>query len=243
MIGNIMISLIFILIGIEEIINGADSGSRFYYIDNIVIRVLGFCFIVLSIGLLLRKEIARRGIVIICLISLLEAIVTYNYSYPLLETIMTFIIFTVILAAPLLFFLNPKVKLYFTSSKNELSSSYDYNSMNYKHSGVGIASFIIATINILSTIYVIIELAGSGDYIEGAAQPLISLLIIFVLVSCIIGLPLGIAGLFSKNTKKSFSIWGIVINGLFVVFLVLVVLIAFLNYDQINDIINESFQL
>jgi hypothetical protein len=243
MIGNIIISLLFILIGIEEITNGADPGSRFYYIDNIIVRVLGLCFIILSIGLLLRKEFARKGIVVVCLVSMLEALATYDYSNPLLDIIMTFIIFALILLAPLIFFLNPKVKLYFSSSKDELNSNYNYNNLNYKHSGVGTASFIIAVINILSTILVSVQLATSKNYIESAGQPIIGLLIVFVLVSCIIGLPLGIAGLFSRNTKKSLSIWGTIINGLFVIFLILVVLVASLNYQEINDIINESFQL
>lgn len=85
-----------------------------------------------------------------------------------------------------------------------------------KHSGLGIASFIISIISgvilwgciITSTIVEVTTIGGMSDIVAG----LLGLLIIFGGFLCVIGIGLGISGVIQKNRKKVFSILGIILN-------------------------------
>ncbi len=99
-----------------------------------------------------------------------------------------------------------------------------------KHSGLGIASFVMAMINIaLFFIMIILFIATSGDLISmveqsggqvnadeiiGKAPSLMitGLFFIFILIVSLIGGILGIVGLFQKNRKKLFAVLGTVFN-------------------------------
>jgi hypothetical protein len=137
---------------------------------------------------------------------------------------------------------NPKVRNYFNASKEELKAINEDETANYRHSGVGMASFVIAIINIISIILIAILVIRGELYFGAAGQIITGILSVFIVFSGLIGLPLGIAGLFSRKTKKTLSIWGTIINSIFVLFFILVVITLVLNYDQINDIINKTFE-
>ncbi|RIX52413.1 hypothetical protein D3P08_13125 [Paenibacillus nanensis] len=108
-----------------------------------------------------------------------------------------------------------------------------------KHSGLGIASFVLAIVSILALIIGIIMsvaaaanymnvspsdieseiLAGSGE--EFAAFVGAGLLMMLSIGLSIIGLVLGIIGLVIKNRKKIFGIIGVILNALLILGLVL----------------------
>jgi hypothetical protein len=86
--------------------------------------------------------------------------------------------------------------------------------MEPKHSGLGIASFIISIIvGILIFLLVVIagimETTTSGGINENSAGALILGATIFALIALdVVGLGLGIAGCSQKNKKKIFAILG-----------------------------------
>jgi len=102
-----------------------------------------------------------------------------------------------------------------------------------RHSGIGIASFIIS---LVIFVFFILLFAGAG-FIGVAASGQISetspvimmigLLAIIGLVVCLIGIGLGIGGFFQKNRKRIFSILGLSFNAL--VFFGVVILIIIGN--------------
>ena len=90
------------------------------------------------------------------------------------------------------------------------------NQVRLKHSGLGIASFIIALLQGLLT-YMVILIAG----VLAAAGPqrdnevgfmIVGLLIITGIFTHCVGAGLGIAGLVQKNRKKVFAVLGLILN-------------------------------
>ena len=91
------------------------------------------------------------------------------------------------------------------------------------HSGLGIASFIIAASTVFFLILILVGAAvlessspGGLDE-ESPAVILIGLLVFAVILANLTGLALGIAGCCQKQRKKVFSILGTVINGVLLV--------------------------
>lgn len=101
-----------------------------------------------------------------------------------------------------------------------------------KHSGLGIASFVISLVCLLSIIIFVIIAVGSvfslADVYEGGAldpntvmdkAPMLvvsSFIILATMFVNVVGLILGIVGLVIKNRKKVFAIIGTILNGLVV---------------------------
>jgi hypothetical protein len=113
-----------------------------------------------------------------------------------------------------------------------------------KHSGVGVASFILSLVSVIGTIGAFIAasmmasaLAGdptaaaSGDMShldEGTLGRFIvvaGLMFLFV-VTALIGAVLGLVGLFQKRRRKLFPILGLAFNSLLVLSIFLVLLIG-----------------
>ena len=118
---------------------------------------------------------------------------------------------------------------------NEDKGVVEVQALNLKHSGLGISSFIIALI-IGFFVFVIVMFAGyvemttpGGMNESSVAAVLIGLAIIFGLFVSIIGLGLGIGGLFQKNKKKVFPILGIVMNGAIILGVSFLVIIGILS--------------
>ncbi|CAM4357067.1 hypothetical protein [Paenibacillus tarimensis] len=101
-----------------------------------------------------------------------------------------------------------------------------YDEGSLKHSGLGIASFIIGIVSSIGIIAVIFSVAASiGTYLlpDNTLAPgfetdpaviLSSLSILAVLFLSFVGLILGIIGLVIKRRRKVFGIIGVVLNGL-----------------------------
>ncbi|MCD6309870.1 MAG: hypothetical protein J7M18_04100 [Candidatus Eremiobacteraeota bacterium] len=100
-----------------------------------------------------------------------------------------------------------------------------------KHSGLGIASFVISIavgiIFILSFIIMGTIVAIEGKIPEPTSPVAIisGLIMMLGFVGLLVGAGLGIAGLFEKNRKKIFSILGLIFNaGIFLVFIILMII-------------------
>lgn len=122
-----------------------------------------------------------------------------------------------------------------STSFNPVSNDPGGPSDPLKHSGLGIASFILALVAVLGlVIAIIISVAAASEFInldpskiessivEGSVEELAPFIGAFLLMLgaigiSIIGLILGIIGAVIKTRKKVFSIIGIILNGLIVV--------------------------
>jgi hypothetical protein len=92
--------------------------------------------------------------------------------------------------------------------------------MDGKHSGMGIASFLVSLV-IGVGVFFIILIAGVVKATNPESLPdesigtaLIGLFVIACLFVNLIGIGLGIAGLVQKNRKRIFSVLGTIINGI-----------------------------
>ena len=91
-----------------------------------------------------------------------------------------------------------------------------------KHSGLGIASFIVSLamgVYFILVVFVaaVIATVTPGDMPDTSpAAVIIGLFAVLGLIGCVAGIGLGIAGMCQKNRKKVFSILGLIINGLIV---------------------------
>lgn len=111
-----------------------------------------------------------------------------------------------------------------------------------KHSGIGIASFILAIVSILAVIIGFATMAGSvseyitpdGELIDPDLvmqdQSLImgAFLLFASLGTSFVGLILSIVGLNLRNRRKTFAIIGLVLNGLYLLAVVALFVIGIL---------------
>jgi hypothetical protein len=113
----------------------------------------------------------------------------------------------------------------------QYAAQYGYPQQQYymepKHSGFGIASFIISLIVGLLELAMVIGAtamvmkAGPGGFDEKSAEAIVVgvLLLVGVMIG-LLGIVLGLIGCFQGNRRKVFAILGTVINGL-ILFVVL----------------------
>ena len=92
--------------------------------------------------------------------------------------------------------------------------------MEKKHSGLGIASFIISIVSSIST-FMLIVIAGvmetsrsGGIDEESVGAVMVGLFILAFLFVSLVALGLGIAGLIQKDRKKVYAIIGTVFSAL-----------------------------
>lgn len=116
--------------------------------------------------------------------------------------------------------------------------SGDINGVHLKHSGPGIASFVVGLVGLLGHLVTFvlmslvlnnsIELLGSSiSREELAIHPAVvlgSLAFLVCLILNLIGLILGIIGLALKNRKKVFAVIGTILSGLLILFFTVLVL-------------------
>jgi hypothetical protein len=116
-----------------------------------------------------------------------------------------------------------------------------------KHSGPGIASFVLALIAVLTVVIGIImsvaAVASSADFMSATPEEIESqllegggegvaaivgagLLMILSIGFAIIGLILGIVGVVMKNRKKVFGVIGLILNALIVLSVILLVAVG-----------------
>lgn len=98
-----------------------------------------------------------------------------------------------------------------------------------KHSGLGIASFVISLLNGPLMLGLVI---AAGAMVEGGmsenepGMAVVGLVLIGSIVMSVIGLVLGIVACVQKDRKKLFGIIGLIINGLTVLGIGLIMIIG-----------------
>ena len=104
--------------------------------------------------------------------------------------------------------------------------------VDQKHSGIGIASFIISTVvGLLAFLLIIVagvmEASTPGGIDENSSSAVVvGLLIIGVLGIDVVALGLGIGGLMQKDRRKIFSVLGVVFSTTTVVGIILMIVIG-----------------
>ena len=63
-------------IGILNVWGGAARESRFYHVDNVVVRLLGLAFIILGTALLLRQRGSLAPLAVVYGLSVMEVVAT-----------------------------------------------------------------------------------------------------------------------------------------------------------------------
>lgn len=97
-----------------------------------------------------------------------------------------------------------------------------------KQSGLGIASFVMSLVSIISyiiTIFVAGALQLEGD-ISDSGLAIVGLFVILIGLMNITALILGIVALFMKNRKKSLAVAGIIINVIAIIGIILLMIIG-----------------
>lgn len=134
------------------------------------------------------------------------------------------------------------------NSKQSFTPVFSPVDVPLKHSGLGIASFIMAIVSIVSfvgiTIALIVWVGNTIDFsnfldannnptmtkeeLLDTITPILGYLILFpfIFVLVIIGLILGIIGLARKGYKKVFAVLGTILNGFALLFVFILILIG-----------------
>ncbi len=114
------------------------------------------------------------------------------------------------------------MRLYMQYQQHTIKGEFLDISMEKKHSGPGIASFITSIVSglLLFVLFVIagmIEVSTPGGMDEHSAEAIIiGFIIIFLVLTSLIALGLGIGGLCQKERKKIFAILGTTISTLMI---------------------------
>jgi len=99
-----------------------------------------------------------------------------------------------------------------------------------KHSGLGIASFIIALLQGFLTLVVVLiagVLAAAGPQQDNEVGfMIVGLLVLAGIFTHCVGAGLGIAGLVRKNRKKVFAVLGLILNAMALLMVLLLMLIG-----------------
>jgi len=102
----------------------------------------------------------------------------------------------------------------------DYEDSDDYDLGPLRHSGPGVASFVLAigaglVLGILILVAAVIEASRPGALQpDGPGEVALGLVACFALLLAMIGVGLGIAGVFQKHRKIVFAVIGLVFNGL-----------------------------
>lgn len=97
---------------------------------------------------------------------------------------------------------------------------------NKKHTGFGICSFILS---IISFIVLLIAIIMSAIVDRTIMKTMITVGILEILgaLFCVVGLIYGILGCFSKDTFKTFSHFGIILNSILMIIHIIIVINAY----------------
>ncbi|CAM4361011.1 hypothetical protein [Paenibacillus typhae] len=117
--------------------------------------------------------------------------------------------------------------------------AYQENKRDYKHSGPGIASFVIALVTVvgyaISFVYAGMQassiLSSSNDVINDSSQAimLLGLTVLILAAVNVAGAVVGIIGLTLRRRKKVFAIIGTVINAVILLLFMLMIATVLVN--------------
>jgi hypothetical protein len=106
----IFISFLYLFIGLGFLIGGASTDSRFYVIDDLLVRMNGLILTVSCIGIFFRKDIARKGLIMALILSLIEIFIGIPQNTSIRDLVTQIIIMLWLYVPGLIFFINPKQK-------------------------------------------------------------------------------------------------------------------------------------
>ncbi|WMJ87103.1 hypothetical protein [Anaerocolumna sp. MB42-C2] len=109
----IILSIFYITIGLGFLFGGASSDIRFYAFDNLFIRINGIFLIVSCIGLLFKKEIARKGIILSLVLAVVEIFIGVPKESEIQKMINDICIMLMIYVPGLIYFIVIKNRNYF----------------------------------------------------------------------------------------------------------------------------------
>ncbi|CQR54582.1 hypothetical protein [Paenibacillus riograndensis] len=120
---------------------------------------------------------------------------------------------------------------------------YEENKRDFKHSGPGIASFIIALITLIGYIIAFVVVGvrssslvnGSDSFIADSAEAIFYLGISVLILAAfnVIGGVLGIIGLTLRKRRKVFGIIGTIINAVFLLLFMLIISTVLVNAGSV----------
>lgn len=111
-IAVVLFGILYLLVGLGDLIGGAAADSRFYNFDNTLIRFIGLILIVSSIGVFLRKEIGRKGIILALSLSIIDIFIGVPKEVNRIEFIAAIIIMLIVYVPGLVYFSVLKNKEY-----------------------------------------------------------------------------------------------------------------------------------
>lgn len=112
-ISVILLAILYLAVGLGDLIGGASTDSRFYNFDNLLIKIIGVILIISSIGLLFKKEIARKGIIIALSLSLIEIFIGIPKNIYFVEFILGVMSMLIVYVPGIVYFIILKNKGYF----------------------------------------------------------------------------------------------------------------------------------
>lgn len=112
-IAVILFAILYLTIGLANLIDGAVADSRFYKFDDLLIRFIGLIFIVSSIGLFFKKEIGRKGVLLALSLSIAEIFIGVPQERITIEIITGGITMLILYVFGLVYFSASKNKKYF----------------------------------------------------------------------------------------------------------------------------------
>jgi hypothetical protein len=124
---TIIFSILYILIGAQDLIMGAVPSSRFFFYDNILVRLGGAVLLISSIGILMQKEMARKGILIALILLIIDLIVGIPVDYSSSEIVAGYISSLILYIPGMLYLAFPEspiwIKLFGRFKRNKKNSS------------------------------------------------------------------------------------------------------------------------
>jgi hypothetical protein len=162
---TIVFSILYLFIGAADLIWGAMPESRFFFYDNIIVRLAGAVLLISTIGILLQKEVARKGVLAALILHLIDLIIGVPVDYSNAE-IVGGVVFALISYAPMLFLAFPESPIWgklFSRFKKKSSPIDPYEKMSAIKgmSTIGIIFLVVCLFFLFAAI-------GMDSY-EGAA--------------------------------------------------------------------------
>lgn len=237
----IIFATLYLVIGLLDLIDGAADDSRFFYFDNFLVRFIALILVISSIGLFLKKEIARKGIIFALSLSLIEIFIGIPQNLSVTEIVVGLILLLMLYVPGLIYFISPENKAwnkiaekFYRSKKIKISEEGGTvedkvrRELSRTRSIKGGASWFywIAVVSIINTLLLFFDgnlsfLVGLGitQLVDGFAYNLFDYFGIIAII-CGIAINLLISGIFvffgimANKLKRWSFISGMILYGL-----------------------------
>jgi hypothetical protein len=90
--STIVFAILYLVIGLADLIGGASSDSSFYIFDDILVRFIGLTLVISCLALFFKKSSGRKGVIVALIMSILEIFIGIPKDMSLVEIIIGVII-------------------------------------------------------------------------------------------------------------------------------------------------------